>query len=181
MAVLHDKSAFTLMETMVATTIAVIVLVAIVNSLIFCHRILQRTMAEAESSLALREIRDKLLFHAGVKSDGTRLNNGLLTGMWNADSASITMKWEDSNDTADSIRIILKSDEKGNYFFNERCPHVDANDKWFRPRNFRLSGAWSTAVEPPFIYLNLIVPSFDGVISRTRIRLPDDLNVNKDR
>ena len=178
---MHDKSAFTLIETMVATTIAVIVLGAIVNTLIFCHRILQRTMAEAESSLALREIRDKLLFHAGIKN-GTRLNNGLLTGIWKADDASITMQWEDAQDKAeDSIRIIFKSDDKGNYLFNEKCPHVDANDKWFRPRNFRLSGAWSTAVEPPFIYLNLTDPSFDGVISRTRIRLPDDLNVDKDK
>ena len=164
MLIPHNKTAFTLVETMVATSIASIILVTIVSTLLFCHSMFRRTMTEAESSLAAREIRDRLLFHAGVRQDGSRLDDGLLTGKWQYDNASITMKWKDSNDGPENIRIILKSDDTGNYFFNERCPHNPSNDKWFRPSNFRLGDEWSSAVvydghnQPLKIIISLIDP-----------------------
>ena len=70
-----DRSGFTLIETMVASSIAMVVMLALVGMFLFCHRMFRLTMAEAESTLAIRDIRDKLLFRAGPG-----LNIGLLTG-----------------------------------------------------------------------------------------------------
>ncbi len=173
------KSAFTLVETMVASSIAVIVLGATVGTMVFCQRMFRQTMAEAESSLALREIRDKLLFHAGVRNNGSRLNDGLLTGKWKADAASLTMNWADSDDGPGNVRIILRSDAKGNYFFNERCPHTEANDKWFRPGNFRIGDDWSAVLEPPVIKISLLDPLIGNVINSMHIHLPEELNMDK--
>ncbi len=175
------KSAFTLVETMVASSIAVIVLGATVGAMVFCQRMFRQTMAEAESSLVLREIRDKLLFHAGTRNDGRRLDDGLLTGKWKADTASLTMNWADSDDGPGNIRIILRSDEKGNYFFNERCPHNETNDKWFRPGNFRIGGDWSAVLEPPVIKITLLDPLIGDVINSTHNHLPEELNMDKDK
>ena len=178
----NDKSAFTLVETMVSSSIALIVLGATVGTIVFCQRMFHQAMAEAESSLALREIRDKLLFHAGVRDNGSRLDDGLLTGKWKADTASMTMNWSDSDDKPENIiRIIFHSDAKGNYFFNEKCPHNETNDKWFRPGNFRIGDDWSAVVEPPFIKITLLDPLIGNVINSTHIHLPEELNMDKDK
>ena len=60
-----DRSGFTLVETMVASSIAMIVMLALVGMFLFCQKMFRITMAEAESTLAMRELRDKLLFRAG--------------------------------------------------------------------------------------------------------------------
>ncbi len=188
MLTFHDRTAFTLVETMVATSIASIMLTATVSTILFCHSMFRRTMTEAESSLAAREIRDKLLFHAGVKQDGSRLDDGLLTGKWKLDSASLTMNWSDSNDGPENIRIILKSDSKGNYFYNERCPHTSANDKWFRPSNFRIGVDWSSAIVDNYpdnhplkvgIIINLLDPVTATPLNTITNYLPRSLEVTE--
>ena len=59
MTATHDRSGFTLVETMVASAIAVLVFAAIASTFIFCQRMFRITMAEAEISLKMRDIRDK--------------------------------------------------------------------------------------------------------------------------
>ena len=71
----RDRSGFSLVETMVASAIASLAFAAIAATFIFCQRMFRITMAEAEISLKMRDIRDKLLFRAGPG-----LNSGLLTG-----------------------------------------------------------------------------------------------------
>ena len=181
MFVPNHKMAFTLVETMISSSIAIIVLGAIVSTMIFCQKMFRQTMAEAESSLALREIRDKLLFHAGIKDDGTRLDDGLLTGRWEDDTASLRMRWVDYQDDGsalqykESVRVIFNSDAKGNYFFNEKGSHTEANDKWFRPGNFRIGDEWSAVVTPPLIKITLLDPLIDSVTNSAYIRLPEEL------
>ncbi|MBR4614068.1 MAG: prepilin-type N-terminal cleavage/methylation domain-containing protein, partial [Kiritimatiellae bacterium] len=48
MTATRDRSGFTLVETMVATTIAALVFGAIAATFIFCQRMFRITMAEAE-------------------------------------------------------------------------------------------------------------------------------------
>ncbi len=181
----NDKSAFTLVETMVASSIAVIVLGATVGTMVFCQRMIRQTMAEAESSLALREIRDKLLFHAGVKNDGSRLDDGLLTGKWEATGDSLKVNWSDLDSNgkiiiiSDAIKIKLSSDEKGNYFYNENGPDTETNDKWFRPGNFRIGDDWSAVWVPPVIKITLLDPLIGNVLNTTHIHLPKELNMDK--
>ena len=169
MTATRDKSGFTLVETMVSTTIAAIAFAAIAVLFIFCQRMFRITMAEAEISLKMRDIRDKLLFRAGPG-----LNSGLLTGKASADSASITMAWEDTTESHENIRLVWRTDngKPGGYFFNERCPHNAPNISWFKPSGFRLRQEWQQTVDLPVIRLNLGSPDTDIVHEPGWILLP---------
>ena len=156
------------METMVASSIATVVMLALVGMFLFCQRMFRLTMAEAESTLAMRELRDKLLFRAGPG-----LNSGLLTGKASADAASITMTWptlenEAANDNPDRIRIVWRE----NNFFNERLPHTAANLKWFAPAGFMQMQNWAQTVDLPRIRIDLGSSVENSVRQTTWILLP---------
>ena len=163
-----DRSGFTLIETMVASSIAMIVMLALVGMFLFCHQMFRLTMAEAESTLAIRDIRDKLLFRAGPG-----LNIGLLTGKATADAASITMDWtamdnDVANDKPSSIRLVWRN----NGFFNERLSHTDVNLKWFRPSGFLMQHDWSHTVDLPRIRIDLDSSVNEAVQQTAWILLP---------
>ena len=169
MTATRDRSGFTLVETMVTAAIAALVLAAIAATFIFCQRMFRITMAEAEISLMMREIRDKLLFHAGPE-----LNSGLLTGKASADGAAITMEWDDTAEGPENIRLVWRTDsgKPGGYFFNERRPHTSHNISWFKPNEFRLHQEWQQTVDLPIIRLNLGSPDTDMVYEPGWILLP---------
>jgi prepilin-type N-terminal cleavage/methylation domain-containing protein len=163
-----DRSGFTLIETMVASSIATVVMLALVGTFLFCHRMFRLTMAEAESTLAIRDIRDKLLFRAGPG-----LNIGLLTGKATNDAASITMNWtvmdnDVANDKPNGIRLVWRD---GN-FFNERQPHTETNLKWFRPSGFLMQHDWSQTVDLPRIRIDLGSTVDESVQQTAWILLP---------
>ena len=169
----HDRSGLTLVETMVAMTIATIVLLALVSTFLFCQRMFRLTMAETESTLALRDVRDKLLFRAGPT-----ISSGLLTGKASADNASITMSWDDTAEGPDKIRLVWRTvagvaaDSDAGYFFNERVPHTGANMKWFKPSGFFMQQDWSHAVDLPRIRIDLVSPEVSTVKQTTWVLLP---------
>ncbi|MBR1587867.1 MAG: prepilin-type N-terminal cleavage/methylation domain-containing protein [Kiritimatiellae bacterium] len=163
-----DRSGFTLVETMVASSIALIVLVALVGTFLFCQRMFRLTMAEAESALAMRELRDKLLFRAGPE-----LNGGLLTGRATADNTSITMDWttlddDAANDKPDRIKIVWRQ----NNFFNDGLPHTAANLKWFIPGGFLQQQTWAQTVDLPRIRIDLASPVEESARQTSWILLP---------
>lgn len=163
-----DRSGFTLMETMVASSIAVIVLAAVAGTFIFCQRMFRVAMEEAESSLALRTIRDRLLFHSGPG-----LNDGLLTGKATADNAAITMDWEDPDDGPGNMRLVWRSDQGGGkYFFNERVAHTPVNIAWFKPGGFTEKAEWTQTVDLPRIKIELTGSDGETVLGSTWILLP---------
>jgi len=169
MTATRDKFGFTLVEAMISTAIAALAFTAIAATFIFCQRMFHLTMAEAEISLKMRDIRDKLLFHAGPG-----LNSGLLTGKASADNASITMAWDDTTESPDSIRLVWRTDsgKPGGYFFNERRPHTDYNISWFKPNEYRLHQGWQQTVNLPLIHLNLGSPDVEMVHQYGWILLP---------
>ena len=178
MATHADKLGFTLLETIVATTISTAVLSATASTIIFCQRLLNQTMAEAESALVMREVRDKLLFRAGPG-----LNSGLLTGKASADSASITMNWEDTSEGPNCIRLVWGNVNNENsqgaddsssagFFFNERIAHTPANLKWFKPGNFLVPQTWEHTVDLPRIRIDLVSPVNTSVRQTVWILLP---------
>lgn len=171
MARSKSRSGFTLVELMVATAMSTMVFAAIATTFLFCQRLFRSTMADAELTLALREVRDKLLFHAGPGMD-----EGLLTGVATSDSASISMNWTtDQNgfgNGPDKVRILMKKDGKGNYFVNDRINHTTANERWFRPNDFRLLGDWSAMVDLPCIQIDLGSTKVGDVREKTWILLP---------
>lgn len=75
----HGKAGFTLVELMVASTVAVILLTALVSSFIGSMRMMAHGISSAELAIRTRELREKLLFHAAPEHDGV-VWAGLLSG-----------------------------------------------------------------------------------------------------
>ena len=69
------RRGFTLVETMMVASISIIVLTAVMSSFMATQNMLHTAMAESELSLAMREMREKLLFKASYI---TNINHPLL-------------------------------------------------------------------------------------------------------
>ena len=79
MTTIRQRAGFTLLEVMFATAIFSIVAASIVTFFIGVQRLSRRATATAELSVAMRELREKLLFHAQPPDDET-VRSGLLSG-----------------------------------------------------------------------------------------------------
>ena len=75
----HGRAGFTLVELMVASAVAVILLTALVSSFIGSMRMMASGFSSAELAIRTRELREKLLFHAAPVHDGV-VWAGLLSG-----------------------------------------------------------------------------------------------------
>ena len=73
------RAGFTLLEVMFATAIFSIVAASLATFFIGVQRLSRRAMATAELSVTMRELREKLLFHAQPAGDGV-VRSGLLSG-----------------------------------------------------------------------------------------------------
>ena len=73
------RAGFTLLEVMFATAIFSIVAASLVTFFIGVQRLSRRATATAELSVAMRELREKLLFHAQPPDDES-VRSGLLSG-----------------------------------------------------------------------------------------------------
>lgn len=141
------RRGFTLVETMVASSIGVIVLFSVASSFMAAQRMLHTAMAEAELSLAMREMRDKLLFkvspdisgnHYGGLLSGTSLNEGEARG-GNAVEMSGSTVGATLGGTADSsLRLLVWAVGGRKMFINERTPNKDAYVRWLWPGSMSL-------------------------------------------
>ena len=157
----RKKTGFTLIETMVASSIALIMSLAVISSIIFCQHMFNTAMREAESSLALRTIRDRLLFHAGSQQ------GGLLSGIIYEGTTSAKV-----SNSYQIIQFSLQQDLHGDYLTSDV-----ASDKWFCPSDFRLvaTNGWSSIVELPHIHLKLLDSKTGNIMGTDEIRLPQEL------
>ena len=84
------RRGFTLSEVMVALFVSGIVLTAVMSSFLSARRMMAEVMAESETALAARELREKLLFHAAPTIGGVHYA-GMLSGTntgWVVESGS---------------------------------------------------------------------------------------------
>ena len=65
-----SRGGFTLVELMVTTVIFTIILAAVSSAYLGSVRLLKVTVATAEMSLGMRDLRDRLLFHAAPPHSG---------------------------------------------------------------------------------------------------------------
>ena len=79
MTTIRRRAGFTLLEVMFATAIFSIVAASLVTFFIGVQRLSRRATATAELSVAMRELREKLLFHAQPPDDES-VRSGLLSG-----------------------------------------------------------------------------------------------------
>ena len=141
----RGRRGFTLVETMVAASIGVLVLAMVMAPFISAQRMLRTAMAESELSLAMRELRDKLLFKASPDISGNHYS-GLLSGM-NLNESDIHNSVEMSGhtvgatlgNTADSsIRLLVWQVGDCKMLINERTPDKDSHVRWLWPGSFEL-------------------------------------------
>ena len=143
------KSAFTFVETMVATAIAGIVMVAIGSAFVATYRMFRESMAQIELSLATRQLREKLLFRAAPPIDGVTYA-GLLSGssetsvLEGGASPNIQMSCTGvgtslANQPSQSMRIMMWGTPPERYLLNERIPNKDAYIDWLRPGKLSLA------------------------------------------
>ena len=137
------RRGFTMVETMVAAAIGVIVLTAVASSFMAAQRMLHAAMAESELSLAMREMRDKLLFkespdisgnHYGGLLSGCELNEGEAQNRSSVEMSGQTVGATLSNTNSSSLRLLVwqVAGENGNWqmMINERTPDKDAHVGW---------------------------------------------------
>jgi prepilin-type N-terminal cleavage/methylation domain-containing protein len=156
------KKAFTFVEVMVASAISAIVLTAVASSFLSTQRMLKTAMSDTELSLAARELREKLLFHAAPTIDGVHYA-GLLSGtntssVVDADTWNVTMSAGAIGETLGDVQpqsIALQmesseapdgSGETHHYLFNDGMPDSDSHAAWLYPGQMSLSGTSMDAV-----------------------------------
>ena len=142
------RRGFTFVETMIATAVGAIVLVAVLSSFIAAQRMLHTAMAESELSLAMRELRDKLLFkaspdisgshYAGLLS-GVSLNEGDVRGYNSVEMSGHTVGSSLSSESTSSVRLLLWQVGDKKMLINERTPDKDAHVKWLWPGSLALA------------------------------------------
>ena len=142
------RRGFTMVETMVAATIGAIVLTSVASSFMAAQRMLHTAMAESELSLAMREMRDKLLFkaspdisgnHYGGLLSGVSLNEGDVRGYSSVEMSGHTVGSSLSNESASSVRLLLWQVGDKKLLINERTPNKDAYVKWLWPGSLALA------------------------------------------
>lgn len=161
-----SRSGVTLVELMIALVLFVIVFASLASSFIFAQRLLRVALAETQTALAMRDLRDRLLLRTSPT-----LHSGLLTGVPASDGVALTGSWTDTDEPASQMRLVLRAGEGGSFFFNERMPHNAANRSWLRPGGFLIQGDWSATVDLPRLRLDLKNPQ-NGLTHTEWILLP---------
>ena len=139
---LSVRGGFTLVEMMIASAIGATVLLVVVSAFMTAQSMLKTAMAESELSLALREMRDKLLFKVSPDVGGQHYA-GLLSGrQLNENGAmqrtSVEMEGRKvgsslSSASDASLRLLVWQQGTKNMLINERTPNKDAHARWLWP------------------------------------------------
>lgn len=141
------RRGFTFVETMIATAIGVIVLTSVLSSFMAAQRMLHTAMAESELSLAMRELRDKILFKASPDISGSHyagllssvaLNEGDVRGYNSVEMSGHTVGSSLSSESTSSVRLILWQVGNKKMLINERTPNKDAHVNWLWPGSLAL-------------------------------------------
>ena len=127
---------------MIASAIGVTVLLVVVSAFMTAQSMLKTAMAESELSLALREMRDKLLFkvspdiggqhYAGLLS-GRQLNENGETLRHAVEMAGRKVGSSLSSASDASLRLLVWQQGMKKMLINEHTPDKDAHARWLWP------------------------------------------------
>ena len=148
------RRGFTLVEMMTVTAIGVVVLGAVLSSFMAAQRMLHTAMVESELSLAMREMREKLLFrvspdvsgnHYGGLLSGSNLNESEVRGMNSVEMAGHTVGSSLASTSDSSVRLLVWTVGDKKMLINERTPDKDGHVRWLWPGALALAGCDSMA------------------------------------
>ncbi|MBR1920475.1 MAG: type II secretion system protein [Kiritimatiellae bacterium] len=189
------RRGFTLAETMVAMLVSGIVIAAVMFSFLSTQRMMATAMAESELALAVRGIREKLLFRAAPEVNGVHYA-GLLSGtnpgqVVETGSGYILMQMRafgnSLSDVRDqSVRLVMDGAPGSRHLVNERIPNKDRYARWLWPGRFPLVDEQMTEVvstegignQPSGVYRVLVDVNLaaqtarDRVVRRERVSIP---------
>lgn len=142
MAAFRDRRGFTLVELMITTFIIVLVMGGLGTFFLGAHRLVKGAYAEAELSMQLRMLREKLLFHVAPMHNG-KVWAGLLSGS-SIGNASVV---ENSYKVRMSAKGINLSDGTACDQTIELIPRTQAVwggtlDRWFGNDGDRVDDQW---------------------------------------
>ena len=148
----RGRRGFTMVETMVAGAIGVIVLASIASSFMAAQNMLHTAMAESELSLAMREMRDKLLFKASPDISGNHyagllscsgLNENDVRSLNSVEMSGHTVGTTLADESASSVRLLVWQVGSKKMLINERTPNKDAHVRWLWPGSLALADCTS--------------------------------------
>ena len=149
------RRGFTLVEAMIVTAVGGIVLTAILSSFKAAQNMLHTAMAESELSLAMREMREKLLFkaspdisgnHYGGLLSGTNLNENAAQNCSAIEMSGHTVGSSLASTSDSSVRLLVWTVNDTKMLINERTPNKDAHVRWLWPGALALA-KWEDAEE----------------------------------
>ena len=181
------KRGFTLLEMVISVSIGMVVLVPVAETIITCQRMMKLAMAETETSLGIRELREKLLFHAAPGA-GSRSFPGLASAksFSTEDGACIAGRFDDTVGTSYQIRIAPDPSGSGWRFDNSPSASypgltAGAAKKWLSIPGLAVAGSWAETLElaaaddapaSSRYYINLSLKTKDGITRYERIAVP---------
>ncbi len=181
-----SRSGFSFVEVMVTSAISAVVLVAVASSFIGGIRLLKTTIATAEMAMRVRELRDKLLFHAAPSSHGV-FWAGLLSGTNVVGGISgLRMNGSVLNGNSGETReqkIDLTFENWGSSkcsLLNRECSNRD----WLHPGNVDLFADSSSKVPLTWEYGGISTNNVNGItnsinnIDRFYIHITGRINVS---
>lgn len=179
-----SKSGFSLVELMVTSAISTVILGAVASSFVGGIRLLKITFATAEMSVQVRELRDRLLFHAAPSYGGT-VYAGLLSGTNVLGGVSglrmdCTVLNGSGGDTkSQKIDLTFKDwGEETCSIVNNRC----SNGNWLRPGNMGLFAESSSTAPITWahggVYTNTVSAVTNNIDSRFYVHITGRMNVS---
>lgn len=139
----------TLVEVMIASSISVVVLLAVCSGTSACYQFYESMMADTELSLHSRTLRDKILFHAAAPANGT-VNTGFLSGtnlVVGTSSLSMICATVGSSGTRGTrqMNLRLNGTGTGKRFSSENS--AQSTDKWLSPSATWINSSWDNLVD----------------------------------
>ena len=132
---LSARSGFTLVELMIAITIMVIVFAGIVSFSVGSYWLVRDAVIESETSLAMRDFREKLLYRAVIPYDGcvwsgVASGSGLSVGDLSVNCSAFGAKLATGESVVQPINLAMQN--QSGYFVNTVAQNHDRQDRpWF--------------------------------------------------
>lgn len=176
---------FTLVELMFSSTIFVLVLGGVFSLFLGVQRLSRTAFAEAELSVRMRELREKLLFHVAPPHDG-KVWSGILSGSssgpvveggvkvrmdtcWGLETASVTP-------VAQTVELVRRTEGARRWFGNDGDRH---DEQW--PVKWLCPGGYSNLPAEGFVddkqldagvFFVTLEMSANGVTRSERVSVP---------
>ena len=185
-----NRSGFTLVEMMMATFIMMLVLGGLGTFFIGAHQLVKEAYAEAELSVQMRFLREKLLFHvapphdgkiwAGLLSGGRIGNSSVVEGSFKIRMAANGIVDSTGGPCGQTIELIPKTGSGSGgstaRWFGNDGDRVD--DQWSRPYLRPIEGylpsAWlnDAVLTAQNIFFITLEASMNGFRRRERLAIP---------